>query len=398
MKIRHFVSLLLLVCILSSCNVISVDNTEFSQLLQIQQAGNSTIAKDLLDEQMRQNYEWIEQGIYSLQTNINLKHLSQDKLKKLVEFYKADNPQVFWLASDYGYDYNVFTKDVSNIRFSYDYRDATTGQEITYTKHMVEEMNLMVETQARLILNGISSDMSEYQKVQYLHDYLAKSITYDESGSFAHNIYGALVEKRAVCDGYAFAFQYLLTQIGMESRIVYGISLENVPHAWNVVKIDGNYYHIDVTWDSPLDGASEIVYTNFNLTDQQVMENRIIHSPFIGEPSGEYDCFVPIPHCENTDYYYYHYHGLYIDQLNDDTIQYIVDLLSQTVERRDTSIQLKFASQQMVDEFMQMVDDGVHTAFRKFPYSTATMSTSIITNGDSGLMIFQVEYLDDLTD
>ena len=78
----------------------------------------------------------------------------------------------------------------------------------------------------------------------------------------AHTAYGALVEdsrglrRKAVCDGYAYAFQYLLSKAGIQSAVIVGKAdfggedpLDEVYHAWNIVKLDGQWYETDCCWD-----------------------------------------------------------------------------------------------------------------------------------------------------
>ena len=99
---------------------------------------------------------------------------------------------------------------------------------------------------------------SDYDKIKIIHDYLIDSIEYenDLTQNNVYDIYGALVQKRCVCEGYAKAFQYLMNEMGIENTIVIGIGTnsknETENHAWNYVKLDGEWYAVDVTWDDPI--------------------------------------------------------------------------------------------------------------------------------------------------
>ena len=91
-----------------------------------------------------------------------------------------------------------------------------------------------------------------------VHDYLVDSIEYDSSISKNHiyDIYGALVSRECVCEGYAKAFQYLMNEVGIDNVIVIGTGTnsnnQTESHAWNYVKLDNNWYAVDVTWDDPI--------------------------------------------------------------------------------------------------------------------------------------------------
>lgn len=97
--------------------------------------------------------------------------------------------------------------------------------------------------------------LSDVQKALLLHDRLAIKCEYDESVFSdtetykTYTAYGALVEGIAVCQGYAEAYDYLLEKVGIYSVLC---SSEKLNHAWNIVRISGKYYHVDVTWDDPL--------------------------------------------------------------------------------------------------------------------------------------------------
>ena len=89
---------------------------------------------------------------------------------------------------------------------------------------------------------------SSYEKVRAVHDFLCKRIAYTPDEFYSHTAYGALLNGSAVCDGYALSFQRFMDVLGIPCYIATGVR-NNEPHAWNLVQLDGQWYHIDVTWD-----------------------------------------------------------------------------------------------------------------------------------------------------
>ena len=86
------------------------------------------------------------------------------------------------------------------------------------------------------------------EKVIYFHERLASSYTYEwDAEGLCYTAYGLLTNGQSVCEGYAWAYNVLMHDLGVESYVV--TSKEN-DHSWNLVKIDGEYYHVDVTWDN----------------------------------------------------------------------------------------------------------------------------------------------------
>ena len=94
--------------------------------------------------------------------------------------------------------------------------------------------------------------LTTVEAVKVLHDYLVLELKYDESyRETSHSPEGVMRNKTAVCDGYARTMQLLLSLVDIESEVVCGTA-DNQPHAWNLVNIEGDWYHVDVTWDDPV--------------------------------------------------------------------------------------------------------------------------------------------------
>ncbi|MBQ3085455.1 MAG: hypothetical protein IJC46_08425 [Clostridia bacterium] len=122
--------------------------------------------------------------------------------------------------------------------------------------------------------------LGDPEKALLLHDRLALKCTYDErlytDGTVpmsSRNIYGALVQGNAVCQGYTNAYLYLLKKVGIESDSCLSATLN---HAWNIVYIDGKAYHVDVTWDDPRhDITGRVKHTNFLLSSEKMAESHV---------------------------------------------------------------------------------------------------------------------------
>lgn len=123
--------------------------------------------------------------------------------------------------------------------------------------------------------NIVNGSMSEYEKVKIIHDYLVDTIIYktDMSGngnSPEYHAEGAFAGS-AVCQGYADAFNLLCYYSGIQSECV---SSDSMCHAWNQVRIDGNWYNIDVTWDDPVGSDQVRIYNYFLLSDSEMGQSH----------------------------------------------------------------------------------------------------------------------------
>lgn len=169
--------------------------------------------------------------------------------------------------------------------------------------NLVKKDNLIKEKVSKVVNSVTDSNMKDYEKELAIHDYVVNNTKYDqraETGNMptdSYTAYGVLINGIGVCQGYADAMYRLLTAAGIENTMVIGEANNGdgtwVGHAWNVVKIQGQYYDVDTTWDDPVtsSGADVISHNYFNLTDSEL---SVDHS----WTKGEY------PQANGTEYSY----------------------------------------------------------------------------------------------
>jgi hypothetical protein len=186
---------------------------------------------------------------------------------------------------DYGYigargsvsSYANSTEAVMNIKFNY-----------SYSKEFMQYMKKASQDKVKEIISKVVKDgMSDYEKELALHDYLLENVEYDrrlydgDMPEESYTDYGVLVKGTGVCDGYAKAMYRLLNSAGIETLYVTGDAVDKnttVPHAWNIVKIDGEYYNLDATWNDPIiygNDKGEVRHTYFNITDETLSKDHI---------------------------------------------------------------------------------------------------------------------------
>lgn len=112
-------------------------------------------------------------------------------------------------------------------------------------------------------------DMTDREKVLAVHDYLVVHTIYSEeegNADYLATAYSVLIDGEGQCQGYSEAFTALLMLSGVETQVISGDALDSTatyqPHAWNLVKIDGDWYHVDATWDDPIpDTGGSAIHT-----------------------------------------------------------------------------------------------------------------------------------------
>ena len=124
-------------------------------------------------------------------------------------------------------------------------------------------------------------EMSEAEKFRYVHDLLVDTVRYDKLGkSYAHEATGPLCHGVGVCEGIAKAAKLLLDGLGVESLVVIGEGdetkhgEEGMRHAWNIVRVQGNVYHMDATFDLSLTRCGARRYDYFGLGDAEIFRDH----------------------------------------------------------------------------------------------------------------------------
>lgn len=135
----------------------------------------------------------------------------------------------------------------------------------------------------------ITKGMSDFDKEIAVHDYIVSNCQYGypTDTDDAYTAYGTLVLNQSVCDGYAEAFFLMMSCLGVDCDIVVGSTDEGL-HAWNQVKLDGEWYNIDLTWDDSLpDMGGYIKHTYVNVTDEELESTHTWQKQFYRECTAE---------------------------------------------------------------------------------------------------------------
>lgn len=183
--------------------------------------------------------------------------VSASQLKNAFLAVCNDHPELFWLDTAYSYQYTPMGK-VAGIYL-----------EFNETADNLEASKTAFEGKAAEILVGAYNLGSDYGREVYIHDSLISQITYDLSAPMNQSAYSALVNGRTVCAGYARAFQYLMQQLNIPCYYCTGYAGEN--HAWNIIKLENDYYNVDTTWDD----TDPNTHDYFNCSDADYAKDHI---------------------------------------------------------------------------------------------------------------------------
>lgn len=182
-----------------------------------------------------------------------------------IEAYTYDNPEIFYLSPNKMY-LNIETTTIgSNVTYNVFINNGNENNyfidEFTSQGQVESAINQIEQTKNQILQNRSENT---YDNIKMVHDYLVENIEYDTtiSQSNIYNVYGALVNGRAVCEGYARSFKYLMDELGIPCTLVIGTGTnsqgETENHAWNYIQLNGNWYAIDCTWDDPVSSTGYV--------------------------------------------------------------------------------------------------------------------------------------------
>ncbi|MFD1886523.1 transglutaminase domain-containing protein [Paenibacillus wenxiniae] len=154
--------------------------------------------------------------------------------------------------------------------------DGTTStaiMDVTY-RESAEQSAYVHKQVAAALKKIIKPGMNDHLKVKAIHDWVVTTLKYDETEQ-KFTAYEGLTTGSTVCQGYAMLTYDMLKQAGFETNIVAGYVNKEEAHAWNMVKLDGKWYHLDTTWDDPTpDGGKTFSTDYYLLTNTQLKQDH----------------------------------------------------------------------------------------------------------------------------
>lgn len=191
---------------------------------------------------------------YQTQVNLSSYHIDnmQDSkaLENMLTKVVHQTPGLFYAGTKYSKYVDTGTNRIVKLKIGYLKAFRTASGKVDVAK--IQKTQAEIRQKVNLALQSVKPGMSKLEKALVLHDYLAQNTQYLEKKNkeYRFSEWGALVKGRANCQGYAMAYGLLMQKVGIPVRYV---SSTQMQHIWNMIKIDGKWYHVDVTWDDPVD-------------------------------------------------------------------------------------------------------------------------------------------------
>ncbi len=216
-------------------------------------------------------YDTLKRGFAEFNTVIDIEEYGFTdkefaKLNSIINDVITD-PELFYLNVKGmrcgAYEDMAGTVHLSTVKVEYQ----NTKEEV---EPLIEQFNSKV---SKIISSTVNDGMTDLEKALKLHDYIVLNTKYDLEGTMEDynggiSAYDIIIMGNGVCQGYAQAYNYLLEKVGIESIMV---TSQEMVHAWNLVNIDDQWYHVDATWDDPVpDAVGRVNHTYFMLSDEAI--------------------------------------------------------------------------------------------------------------------------------
>lgn len=236
-----------------------------------------------LNKEQQKTYYAMKEGLINLLDSFSVPMLSNKEMSDIYFMIRMDCPEIFYSVS---FSYKYYP-DSAEVEFKPEY---------LFTKDKIREHKKAMEARVKKLARQ-AQELDEKGKEKFIHDFIVNNVKYDKlKKEYSHEIIGALGNGVAVCEGIAKAVKVLCDELGIWCIVALS---ENNPdkgikyrHAWNVIKIGGQYYHLDATFDNTLSKDDTVRYDYLNLSDKQIFRD---HEPAIWR----------LPACTDGDHFYY---------------------------------------------------------------------------------------------
>ena len=226
-------------------------------------------AYNTLTDNQKAAYEALIDGILNCKAKIDLLDckISKTDYDKVFTAICADNPHI--ISTRGAGDWLPAGSKMSYIKYHYNLSAAQCAE----TMKTIEKNTASVIAEAKTL-------GTDYDRIKLFHDWIINRTDYIANDElYTWRLDGPIIYAKSVCEGYSKAFSYLCQSVGIECICISGTG-NGGGHMWNMVKLNGNWYHMDVTWDDPLtsDGRPVLRYNYFLISEAKIKENHTINN------------------------------------------------------------------------------------------------------------------------
>ncbi len=293
----------------------------------------TTYAYTTLTDKEKQIYNEIKRAAFELAPTVDVESLgcTEDEWSKVFSIVYYQEPEIFWL-------------DPYMILGEMHYKTTDIAE--------IESMKTEIDSALSPLVEGAAEKNTIIDRVRLIHDSLIKMNNFQKDGgaSYSPTIYGGLVLNTPQCEGYAKTFTYVCNKVGIESMVITGNVGSGASHAWNKVKIDGDWYNIDLTNDDPIlntPNEKHIRYNYFLVPDAWIKDKTHFREN-LSQMFNSIE-FFDAPDANSADFNYFNYYDTVFDSYDAAKSEFLARLIK-AVENKDAIVQIKVSSPEIYEQ------------------------------------------------
>lgn len=224
-----------------------VEDASKENVIEREPSANFRFFYNQLNETEREIYRTLRDGLMVAMPSIRLYTDDLELVTDIFERIFWDYPEIFWATG--GANAQLITQIIEQNYINFMPKYIHLGD----TKLA---MQLAIDERINAFLATVDDEMSDFELVLAVYEYIILTTSYNLDAPDHQNIVSVFIHGESVCAGISKATQLLLNRLGIFATYVVGDAFVyghdgSMPHAWNLVRLDGEYYHLDVTWGIP---------------------------------------------------------------------------------------------------------------------------------------------------
>lgn len=290
----------------------------------------------------------IIQRFMNFEKSIKISAMSENDVCSLIVYLRYESTILFHLGE---VKYTFYSRR----------KEAILNPCYLYSQKEYESLVSNLAATVQIIRDQICVVPTMLERERRIHDALCAKVAYVGAGDESHSIVGPLLHHRGVCDGISKTAKVLLQECGIKSHIVFGTAIATggkpEPHAWNVVCLNGKWYHLDITFDNTLSN-NNIRYDYFNVPTDEIMADHTIDSSFVGN---KVDCV------DSSDFYV-------LNNTYFDSVSKLKEYLYQCIIQSKCDIQIRVAKDISEKDVLKSFNHAASSADKNIYYEQSINS------------------------
>lgn len=218
---------------------------------------------DTLDKEMQVEYLALRKMLL-LRRQKSPVAMETEKINRIIKAILNDDPRIFWFSGKW------ILRD-------------SGGHRCVFPQYLLSEQEIVQaqRTIAQYMGHFLTlPDMPDYDRARWVFDWILESISYGMGTTLGQTIFDVFMERKAVCKGISKAYQLLLGGMGIHATLVEGTLDGVTKHVWNMVEIDGSWFHVDVCMGYErfsilfTEDQQNDPYRCFMVTDKEIMRTH----------------------------------------------------------------------------------------------------------------------------